>query len=131
MDDLLEYLNKEIEELSDCTQTAKGGYVVIYHNRFANNLIYSVANGVINRISKDAQDISPFTPMNRVRVFKTFSDAREFASERRSIVDGNGSYFDYAIWTSSEYRCKLLDKCREDKKTIERILQNRKMKNNK
>lgn len=120
MNELLEYLKQEKAELANTDYTGENrGYVVIFRNGYYET-VYSLAKDIINLISKDAQDISPFTPINRVRVYKTFGEAREYTIAHPTIQDGKGRYFNSKVMSLEDYRKLLLRKCEREEEAITR-----------
>lgn len=124
MNELLDYLKQEKAELAkaDCTGE-NGGWVVLFTNPHIPGIVYSLAKGTINLISTDAQNISPFTPINRVQVFKMFGDAKEYRAAHRTIQDGKGRYFDAEIEPLECYRHRLLRKCEQEEEVISRWIE--------
>lgn len=121
MNELLEYLKQEKAELAKTNCAGEnGGWVIVFRNSNVPETVYSLAKDIINLISSDAQDISPFTPINRVRVFKMFSDAREYWSAHRTIQDGKGRFFNAEIDSLESYRHLLLRKCEQEEEVITR-----------
>ena len=123
MTELLEFLRKEKAELTNSDYTGENrGYVVIFRNYYYET-VYALAKDTINLISEDAQDISPFTPINRVRVYKTFGEARDYTIAHPTIRDGRGRRFDSEVKSLEAYRELLLYKYEQEEEAIIRWLE--------